>query len=234
MAEKYLEYYNEFAVEDNDDIITICQTAGKIIWERFRARFDDPKLLAATFSKIYGSIMSKLKDLEREYQDFNINICGRLDMGYSTNEDEDDEKQGNFMVYIRHLNSRHKNDQIDDPQAKATERAVLWNAENCTVNPDILRKISVEALDALKEIDVNLGSSELVMPVFVTVYESLVNFLKIRRREKDDFEYEINFISCFYISARESEDEDDVINIRPNIEAKLTLKDDAGASSKYE
>ena len=41
-------------------------------------------------------------------------------------------------------------------------------------------------------------------------------------------------MSCFYIGARESDDDIDDIYIRPNIEAKLKLKNDTAASSKYE
>lgn len=234
MAEKYLEYFNEFAHEDEDSIITICETASKKIWDRFKARFDNPRLLGSCFSKIFGAILNKLESLESEYSDFNINICDRLSIGYTTTEDDDDEKQGNFMVYIRHLNSNKKNEESDDPTAKCIERAVQWNTENIISQPELLRKISIEAVDELKQIDVSIGSSELIMPVFVTTYEAIVNYLKIKRRENDSFEFEINFMSCFYIGARESEDEIDDIYIRPNIESKLKLKNDTKASSKYE
>lgn len=232
--EKYLNYFDEFAVEDQEDVITICETASKIIWDRFRARFDDPRLLATTFSHIYTAIKNKLKSLEAEYSDFKLNIAGRLEMGYTTNENEDDEKQGNFMVFIRHLNSNKKNDELDDPTLKAVERAVQWNTENIIDQPKLLTAISVDALELLKTVDINIGSSELIMPIFVTTYESIINYIKIKRREENDFEYEVNFISCFYIGARETEDDIDDIYIRPNIEAKLEIKDDSKASSQYE
>jgi len=138
------------------------------------------------------------------------------------------------MVSIRHLNSNKKNEESDDPTAKSTERAVQWNTENIIAQPELLRKISIEAVDELKQIDVSIGSSELIMPIFVTVYEAIVNYLKIKRRENDSIEFEITFMSCFYIGARESEDEVDDIYIRPNIESKLKLKNDTKASSKYE
>ena len=80
MAEKYLAYFDEFATEDIDDVLSICETASKTIFNRFRARFDDPKLLGATFSKIFEAITNKLEALESEYSDFRINICDRLQM----------------------------------------------------------------------------------------------------------------------------------------------------------
>ena len=232
--EKYIEYFNEFAHEDQEHIITICETASKLIHDRFRARFDDPRLLAACFSKIYSAFLNKLESLEGQYSSFQINICDRLLMGYTTNEDDDDEKQGNFMVYIRHLNTNKKNEEIDDPTSKTDERAVQWNTENIIAQPELLRKIAIEAVEELKTIDVSIGTTELIMPMFVTTYESIINYLKIKRRELDDFEFEVNFISCFYIGARESEEDIDEIYIRPNIEAKLKLKNDTKASSQYE
>ena len=144
MEEKYLSYFDEFAKEDKDHIITICETASKFIWERFRARFDDPKLLAVTFSKIYSAFLNKLESLESEYSDFKINICNRLEMGYSTNEDEDDEKQGNFMVFIRHLNTTKKNEENDDPTAKAKERAAKKRAETDELYDAVFIELTLE------------------------------------------------------------------------------------------
>lgn len=230
----YIKYFEQFAKEDADHIINICETASKQIWDRFRARFTDPRLLAVVFSKIFGSVLDYLVSQENEYSDYKINVCGRLEIGYSTSDDEDDEKQGNYMIFIRHLNAKTKNDSFDDPTAKSRERSVQWNTENIIENPVDLRKISELAVKALSDIGVKLGVSELVMPIFITVYEATINYLKICRREKDEFEFEINFISCFNIGARESEDEVDDIYIRPSIDSKLKFKNDAEASGKFE
>ena len=88
-------------------------------------------------------------------------------------------------------------------------------------------------MEKMKSLDIMLASSEFVIPIFITIYDTVVNYLKIRRSELGTFEYEINFISCFNIKAMEG-DENDIIAIRPNIEAKLELKNDAVASSKFE
>ena len=234
IPEKYESYFEEFAHEDKEHILTICETASKLIYDRFRARFDDPRLLAACFSKIFNAFLNKLQDLQNDYSEFQINICDRLSIGYSTTSDDDDEKNGNFMISIIHLNSNKKNDNVDDTTSKTEERAVQWNTENIVVQPELLRKISIDAVEQLKTIDVNIGTSELIIPIFITTYESIVNYLKIKRAEDDAFEFEINFVSCFYIGCREAEDDLDDIYIRPNIESKLKLKNDSKASSQYE
>lgn len=241
MAEKYLNYFDENCNEDKEDVLMICETANKQLYKEFKMSFNDPitkkpdpRLLASSFGKIYEAILISLEKFERTYSDFELNICGRLLIGYSTNQDEDDEKQGNFMIYIRHLNVNKKFDSVEDPSSTASERAVQWNNENIINQPEVIKNVSIEALDVLKGIDVVLNSSECVMPIFVTVYESIINYLKIVRREQDLFEYEINFMNCFFIGVRESEDGNDDVYIRPNIDSKLRLKNDSLASSKYE
>ena len=85
----------------------------------------------------------------------------------------------------------------------------------------------------MKSIQVNIGISELIMPIFITVYECTVNYVRIKRQELKEFEFEINFISCFHIGCMETEDGSSIY-IRPNIEAKLLMKDDQAATSIHE
>lgn len=232
-VEKYKLYFDEVCVEDIEDIIAIGSVAKSEIYSRFKIKFEDPKLLVATWSKIYDAFLLKLKELTGKYSDFTINICDRLSIGFTTTDDEDDEKMGNFMISIMHLDCAKKNNEVDDPTAKALERAVHWNTENIISQPDLLREISIDAAALLKSINVEIAS-ECVIPIFVTTYEALAKFLKIRRHEKDEFEYVINWASCFDIGARESQDDLDDIFIEPSINGKLTLKDDASATAKHE
>jgi hypothetical protein len=154
--------------------------------------------------------------------------------GYSTTEDDDDEKQANFMICIEDLGFEPRRYETEDSIKSSNELCAAWNSDNIIDQPEIIKKISETALKILKsDIDIEFNSSELVMPIFVTIYETLVSMLKTHRREIDEFEFEINFMSCFFIGARESEFED-IIYIRPNIESKLRLKNDSLASAKYE
>ena len=232
--EKYLKLFKENVKEDEEHIITICSTASKQIWDRFKIRFDDPKLLGSCFIIIYEEFIRKLQDLQKTYSDFKIKMCDRLEMGYSTNDNDEDEKSGNFMIYIRHLNCTKKDYGIEDPTEGPRERSVHWNTNNIIAQPELLREISINAVEKLKTIDVAIGFEEAIIPIFVTVYESLIIYLKTKRKELDEFEFEINFMSCFYIGARESEDVDDDVYIRPNIAFKLELKNDEKATAKYE
>jgi hypothetical protein len=236
---KYIEFFKENASEDTNAILSICDEANRQLHDNFKMSFTDsktnkpdPRLLAACFAKIYEAILVSLEKFEKAYSDFEINICDRLLIGYSTSQDDEDEKQGNFMVYLRDLGVIKKRVEFDDLSASAVERCVQWGAENITSQPEVIKKISTEAIQLLKEIDVEIASSECIMPIFVTTYEMIVNHLIENRGDR--FEYEINMMGCFYIGVRESEDINGVIYIRPNIESKLRLKNDTLASSKYE
>lgn len=228
----YIAVYNSNVNEDGDDINQICDVASKIIKEKFLVNIADYRIIGAMFRETYMSFLEKLKELEKSYSNYSIDVAGRFTIGYTTTDNEDDEKQGNFMVFIEdHGTSKKNND--PDITASAKERVVQWCIENISVQPDVVNAVSLIAMEKLKKLDIVLASNEFVIPIFIVIYDTLVNYLKIRRSECGSFEYEVNFISCFNIKAMEGEN-GDIIAIRPNIEAKLELKNDALASSKYE
>jgi hypothetical protein len=235
-TEKYEKYFDEICKEDVNDVLTICSAASQIIYEKFKIKLDDPKITATIFSNTYEAILDYLESLEKDYSEFKIDICNRFVIGYSTNESEEDEKEGNFMIYIRHKNSLNTSmdNAADNANLKALDLAVQWNTDNVIEQPKIIRDIAAKAKDKCERMDIYLVSSECIMPIFITVYENIINYIKIRRKELDKFEFEINFASVFYIGAREAENDDCDIYIRPNIESKLKLKNDLIATAKHE
>lgn len=245
----YVEYYQENCVEDQEFVNLVCQTAAERMKELFTLQFcaqtgtksdgtpkyqTDPRLVAAIFSKTYDAILTNLEVAEKSYSNFEINLANRLVIGYSTTNDEDEEKQGNFMIFVKDLGFTPRPYETADGDMTANQLCALWNSENIQSQPEIIKKISESARKLLKqEIGVEFQSHEPVIPIFVTVYETLVQMLQIHRKEIDEFEFEVNFMSCFFIGAREGEFDDDIY-IRPNIESKLRLKNDSVASAKYE
>ncbi len=232
MDEKYLADYNEFVVEDEEHIIPICSSAIKLIYEKFKVPLKDPKLVAVIVERTYKVIINTLKSYESKLSEFKLNICDRLEIGYTTNTSEEDEKQGNYMIFMNHLDKSIV-DSLPEEDSTPVERITQWNIENVITQPGIIREISNAVIEDLKSISVNIGISELIMPIFITVYECTVNYVRIKRQELKEFEFEINFISCFHIGCMETEDGSSIY-IRPNIEAKLLMKDDQAATSIHE
>jgi hypothetical protein len=231
-SERWLGYYYDNIYEDEEDITLISETAIATIRERFHITLDDPRLMTSAFLKIFESFIDKLKTLQKDYDSFQINLANRLAIGFTNNENDDDEKSGNYMLFIQHLREATKTEANNDPTVSNIERAVQWNAENITDQPELIRTLTIDAVKYLRDIDIQLSNNEIIMPIFITYYESIINYLKIRRREEDLFELQLNY-SWFFIGAREG-DGRDVIFVRPSINGKLALKSDISASSKFE
>jgi hypothetical protein len=239
--EKWVTYYEENIKEDIEDIEMIAKSANEVIRRNFDIEIEDNRLTTVIFLKTFESIIKKLKEKERDYNSFKINLANRLEVGYTNNNNDDDEKSGNFMIYMKHLHDASKSESTDDPTAGAAEKTVNWNTENIQEQPEIIRKISLMTAEALRAIEIQLSNGEIVMPIFITYYEAIVNYLHIRRRELDEFEIVINYVWVKFVCREAADEEDekegkigDTILLAPTIASKLALKDDASASSMDE
>lgn len=230
---KYDEYFKMNCTEDEDDITRVLGTT-MVELQKFGVSFIDKKMMGAIFCKVYDSILQNLEKFEKDYSSFEINFCNRFIIGYNTTEDEDDEKCGNFMVYIRHRGCDKSDDsKVDDTNSTAASKFSYWVMENLQQQVELITKITGDAIKGLNELGITIQVPDVIIVIFTKVYETLVKYLMARRRDLGEFEYEINFLSCFFIGAREGEESDDIY-IRPNIESKLRLKNDSVASSQYE
>ena len=233
--ETYLSIFDEICREDEEDILRICSVASQKLNDLLKLPFDDPRLVGVIFSKTFDAILEELKSSEEKNSSAELNICNRFVIGYTTTASDEEEKSGNFMIYINHLSTENHYERSEDIHERdPKELCVKWNTDNINENPSAIQRIQAIAVDKLKQIDVLIGGKDIIMPVFVLTYESLVDVIKIRRSETKEFEYEVNFLSCFNITARETELGDSDISIRPNINAKLALKSDKLASSIYD
>lgn len=231
---KYEQYFDEFCIENEEDIITVCDIASKSLENKFGNRIADPKIIAIIFNSCYYSILNLLKENEKTHSEFAVNVANRLEIKFTTTDDEDDEKQGNFMVSITPIKSDKKEDVVSEGDT-VVSRYAIWNIVNTSDTKDYSDLIKAGAMKILEEkMGIHCDTDEIIIPLFILTYEALVEYIKLRRKEMDSFEYEVNFIGCFYIGARETDDVDDVIYIRPNIDSKLTLKNDEDASAKNE
>lgn len=231
--EKWLAYYADSIYEDEEHLQMVGETANRILFDRFHITIESYKMTTVIFLKTCEVIMDKLKKLITEYNEFTINICDRVSFGFSNNENEDDEKAGNFMVFMKHLKDSPRLEKSDDITMSNMERVVQFNSENIKAQPELIRGISVDTVKYLRDVDIQLSNSELIIPIFVTYYESLVSYVKIKRKEEDSFDFEMNLVTMT-VGSREGESGEDVIYIRPSIESKLALKNDASASAVNE
>lgn len=228
--EKWLAYYEESIHEDKEEIRDIAETASAVIRERFNIPIEGHELTTVCFLKIFETFLKKLVSLEDQYDSFEINLANRLLIGFTNNLDQDNEKAGNFMVYMKHLHESIKTENQDDPTVTNIERIVQWNAENIIENPSLIRSMTIDAVKALKDVDIQLANNEIIMPIFIIFYESIINYIKIRRREKDEFELSVNLIWFEAICREGEEDGKDEFTLIPSIASKLLLKNDSKAN----
>ena len=241
--QKLIKAYDSRTFENQKDIALICDTANKVIYDRFRVnlrRPDDPffsyyKMTAMIFVETFRAIIQQLLDRRATNATYNINIGNRINIGFSNSDNDEDEKNGNFCPYVKdipHYTVKDDDDIKLDGHCKEYIRN--WNQENMIQNPEDTLTIANHALKSLKAIDINLGSPELVFPLFVTIYESIISYLKIRRRESEDDEFMINFCNCITVDCIGQDDGVDKITIIPAIEDKLNIKSDKNGTAIYE
>lgn len=241
--QKLIKAYDSRTFENQKDIALICDTANKVIYDRFRVnlrRPDDPffsyyKMTAMIFVETFRAIIQQLLDRRATNATYNINIGNRINIGFSNSDNDEDEKNGNFCPYVKdipHYTVKDDDDIKLDGHCKEYIRN--WNQENMIQNPEDTLTIANSALKSLKAIDINLGSPELVFPLFVTIYESIISYLKIRRRESEDDEFMINFCNCITVDCIGQDDGVDKITIIPAIEDKLNIKSDKTGTAIYE
>lgn len=241
--QKLIKAYDSRTFENQKDIALICDTANKVIYDRFRVnlrRPDDPffsyyKMTAMIFVETFRAIIQQLLDRRATNATYNINIGNRINIGFSNSDNDEDEKNGNFCPYVKdipHYTVKDDDDIKLDDHCKEYIRN--WNQENMIQNPEDTLTIANRALKSLKAIDINLGSPELVFPLFVTIYESIISYLKIRRRESEDDEFMINFCNCITVDCIGQDDGVDKITIIPAIEDKLNIKSDKNGTAIYE
>lgn len=237
------KFFDENVCEDQVEILTALGVSHNKLINRFKMRFNDPRdetqpsleLIGATFIKIYRAIIDFLIQQRESKSSYALNIADRVVIGFETaDENDDDEKNGNFMVYINHLYKPKSNDDDIDRTLSSPELVTNWFSQEVKECVDELLTIAATSLRYLKAIDIALAIPQSVIACFCTVYDELVNVAKEKRREKNVYENEINFMNCFTIKAKEGENGIDEITFRPSIESKLDLKSDLEGSSKFE
>ena len=248
----YIDRYNEIVIEDENEVEKISSIAADRLQHIFNLHFcrpetksngdkvqvPDNRIPLIIFTETYDAVIDKLIDARKgmlarneikEYNKFNFNFANRFEIGYDNISNDEDEKEGNYMIYIKDIRESRTIEEPAEPNTKPTEKAVEWISQNITQKPQTITEIAIDAKERLKKLDLALHSHELVMPIFCTVYDTMVEYMDMRRIELNECEYEINFAGAFFVCAMENEDGGSDIIFRPSIDSKTSLKDDASS-----
>lgn len=222
-----------------EDILRICSLANDFIVKEFNVSLRIPQVTSIIFLATYESILDVLKKKQSSgYHSYELVIANKFVIGYTDNISEDDEKQGNIIIYIKHLKTDMRNKENADRNDEAIELTRKWmsiNIDNDINTFDEIAELTMKTL--CNKYGIRLESKNLVLPIFTTVYECMVSYIKLKRHSlpiDDNFSYEINMLGCFVIICRDDGDKGDKIAFRPTPLSKAALKNDAFATSIHE
>lgn len=234
---KSVKYFNEIAVENRDDLVIIGTMARKEILDKFKINLGHDETAISIYACIFDAIRDVLKDMESKKDSYSINIANRLEIGYTSSFDggngDELEKKGNFAMYLRHIPNSSLTE-MDENEPKSVVLCTQWNALNITSSIEAVKKIAKRSLVIMNDrLAINIASPEVIMPVFCTIHQKMVQYIMIKRSEEDCFEYRINMCGCFEAFCRQMDDGVDIV-FKPSIYDKGHMKDDGNASIKFE
>lgn len=236
MAEKKSKIWFLENVSDNaEELLEIGEFANKQLLETISLGLNSPATTIAIYSKIFETICDVVVEQEKDWSDFQLNIADRLIIGYTTTDDENDEKQGNFMVYMLPGGSTRSDKPLDDDERDTITLCTQWNAANVKTQPEVIKAIASRGRKALDSIiNIKMESDEFIIPMFCVIHSQIVSYIRTKRVELNQPEYELNIAGLYTIGITETDDAEENIYYVPSITLKLKFKNDAEASGKYE
>lgn len=228
-------WFNANVVDDVEECKTIAEMAIRECLKRWNISFGTPETVLAFYSIVYNCIVEELRTKRGEKVEFAIDIANLIQIGYDDNNDDgEQEKSGNFCPFIFEL-SQQQTSWNEDPDMSSIERCNQWVSENIKEQKKTINSIATAALKALVDVaDIHLGSSVAIFPLFTTIHEQVVSFMKVKQADTGASEVMINFAGNFDIYCRVVEGGETVIEYSPKPSMKLGIKSDAGATAPNE
>ena len=226
-------YFQENVVNNVKEIKEIGNLAIRAISDSFNIEISIP-LAMTCYAITYDCILDILKKKEKTYKRFGINICNILSISYDNDENDENEKLGNFMINISNIKTGGNvyDKPVDTDDRRTEELCVQWNASNVKDQPDIIKEICALADSRLrKNLNLRTSSNGLIMPIFCTTHEQIISYMRLKRADLGVTSYELDIMGLYDIIISESDDGDEVIEYMPQVYSKLALKDDNDADT---
>lgn len=226
------DWFANNVFEQKEELIKIGEEANKMLFEQLAMEINNPKTTIALYVSTFSTICEVLKSRQEVDDEFCINIADRFKIGYTNVSNDDEEKDGNFMIYIQHVDMQHPYESLDEDETDTAVLCALWNAANIKVQAETIKEIAVKGRKNMSNmINIKLDKDEFVMPLFAITHDAIVNHVKRTRTDSDLQDYQLNVAGLYTIG--ESIDVENVpeMYFEPSITLKLMLKDDANAGS---
>ncbi len=228
-------WFNEYAVNNKSELKMICDLTARSAEEQFAMYVPTghTEVYAVVFYATFMTILDFIRERQKNYNNFTIAIANSINIGYSNNDDDENEKVGNFMPILEYIgvnrNYVESFSEIDDD--KTSSNCIHWKELNIKKNIEYFKEMQERAYDRLiKEYNVNLRTSEAIFPLFCIFLDHISSVVKIKYREAEGTgvsETSMNVLSLFDIFYSFNEEENkEIYEYQPNVQMKLALKSD--------
>lgn len=233
-----VKWFNEFCVDDKSDIKKICDLTARSVEDQFNLSVNsgNSEVFALIFFVTFQSIQEFLRKQQSKYDNFSFEICNSINIGYTNNTDEENEKVGNFMPILEYISINRniiRDDSINDDD-NTTINFIKWKQQNLKQNENFCNQIQNTAgLSLNKEFGLRMLNNESIIPIFCIFLDNVVQVLKFKFQEAGSAvsEVSLNVLGLFtaYYSFDEEEGKE-VIEYIPGIYTKLQGKSDLNSS----
>lgn len=230
-----VRWFKEHAVNNPAELKIICDLTARSAEKQFSMYISsgNTEVYATVFYVTFLCVLDFIKGKQKSYNNFTVEICNSINIGYTNNDNTDNEKVGNFMPIMEYIginrNIVDNNDSLDSD--RTATNFMRWKQLNIRKNVEYYKEIQETAYERLKkDYCTNLRTSESVIPLFCIFLDHISNVLKMKFKEAqgtDVSEVSLNIMGLFDVYYSFNEDENkEIIEFEPNITMKLALKAD--------
>lgn len=232
-------WFEDNCKNDKDIMITICNLTAKSAEDQFmmHPRTNNNEIFACIFFATLMNIIDYIKGKQKTWKNFTLQIANSINIGYCNNDDDDNEKVGNFQPILEHIGINQvlitkSTDTIDATH----DNFCRWKTQNIKRSVEYYKEIQERTYEYLiSEFAITLPTSEAVFPLFCIFMDYIVSLAKLKYQENEDVkevsEIHFNVLGLFDIYYSYDEDGDvEHIDLDPGVSIKLRFKNDTIAT----
>jgi hypothetical protein len=231
-------WFNDNCSNNRSEIRTICELTSRSAEEQFgmSVKSSNVEVYSVIFFATFMSILDFIREKQKRYNNYTIEIANSVNLGYTNNDSDDNEKVGNFQPLMEYIGSNRNI--INSSQMEVdttTKNFILWKELNVKKNIEHYKEIQELAYNKLlQEFRTDIRTSEGIIPLFCIFMDNTIGLLKMKYREAEGTgvsEVSFNVLGLFDVFYSFNEDDNqEIIEFDPNITMKLALKSDSIAA----
>jgi hypothetical protein len=234
-----VRWFREHAVNNRAEMKIVCDLTARAAAEQLRLDLNkgNTEVYAAIFHATFMAVLDFIRSKQKHYNNFTVEIFDSINIGYTNNDDEDNEKVGNFMPIMEYIGVNPK--LVDDSPPALDDLSRLsidWKQMNPKKNVECCKEIQENAYKKLNnEYFLDMRTSEAAIPLFCMFLDNVTKLAKLKFQEAEGTgevsEICINVLGLYDIYySFDEESNKEIIEYQPDIAFKLALKSDAVAS----